>query len=51
MKRIVAFAIVGALALAEDPAAPVEITQASTASVTKGIDWLVSNQNHNGSWG
>lgn len=48
MKRIVAFAIVGALAFAEDPG---EVTQASASAVKKGIDWLVSIQNHNGSWG
>lgn len=51
MKRIVAFGIVAALALAEDPSAPVEVTQASSASVKKGLDWLVSIQNQNGSWG
>ena len=51
MKRIIAIALVGALALGEDPSAPVEVTQASAASVKKGLDWLVSIQGHNGSWG
>ncbi|GEM_PF-6244604 len=51
MKRIVMLALVGVLALGEDPSAPAEVTQASAAAVKKGLNWLISIQAHNGAWG